>query len=86
MNRLSEYKDLIFTSYIDGLRKNGWEGDEETLELGYLLSFAFRSAWEIPLMLRQLQQDQDSPECKRLICITKLQMESAEQAERLGSL
>ncbi|WIV21071.1 hypothetical protein QPK24_10550 [Paenibacillus polygoni] len=86
MNRLSEYQDLIFTSYIGGLRKNGWDGEEETVKLSYLLSFAFRSAWEIPLMLRQLQQEQDSPESKRLIYITKLQMDSAEQAERLGSL
>ncbi|MEF3353763.1 phosphotransferase [Paenibacillus sp. GYB006] len=86
IDRLSEYRDLIFTSYIGGLRKNGWNGNEETARLGYLLSFAFRSVWEIPLMLRQLQQDKDSPESKRLIYITKLQMDSAEQAERLGSL
>lgn len=86
MNRFSEYRDLIFTSYIGGLRKNGWDGDEDTVKLGYLLSFAFRSVWEIPLMLRHLRQDQDSPESKRLISITKLQMDAAAQAERLVSL
>ncbi|WP_454190823.1 oxidoreductase family protein [Paenibacillus sp. Marseille-Q7038] len=84
INRLREYRDLFFTSYIDGLRKNGWNGDELTAKLGYLLSFAFRSIWEVPVMLRQFQQDQDSPESKRMICVTELQMDSAEEAERLG--
>ncbi|WP_227871963.1 phosphotransferase [Paenibacillus albus] len=78
-----EYQNLFISSYIKGLRRSGWVGDERLPRFGFLAAFALRADWEIPKLHRKLEQDRNSPTAIRLMSITELQMESALEAERL---
>ncbi|UOQ47639.1 hypothetical protein MUN88_16495 [Gracilibacillus caseinilyticus] len=46
------YKEVLFTSYIDGLRESGWNGDATLPKYGFYVSFALRSAWEMPKIIK----------------------------------
>ncbi|WP_336772080.1 phosphotransferase [Paenibacillus sp. MMO-58] len=81
VDRFEEYRELLMTSYLSGLRKTRWQGDEELVRFGYLASFSLRSVWEVPKMLKKVAHNPDSPESRKLMIITKLQMESAMEAE-----
>ncbi|MCK9861681.1 aminoglycoside phosphotransferase family protein [Paenibacillus sp. ATY16] len=81
VDRFKEYRDLFISSYISGLRKAGWQGDEELVRFGYLAAFSLRSVWEVSKMLKKQAQNPDSPESKKLMSITELQMETAMEAE-----
>ncbi|WP_240548086.1 phosphotransferase [Paenibacillus lignilyticus] len=81
-----DFKELLITSYIEGLGRAGWHGDESFPRFGYLAAFALRSVWEVPKLLRKMEQDAESEACQRLLLITELQMEAANEAERLRPL
>ncbi|WP_258394620.1 hypothetical protein [Paenibacillus sp. MDMC362] len=77
------YLELFITSYLKGMRKTGWDGDEDLPRFGFLAAFALRSVWEVPKMLKKLVQNPESQESKKLMLITKLQMEISKEVERL---
>lgn len=77
------YLELFFTSYLKGMRKTGWDGDEDLPRFGFLAAFALRSIWEVPKMLKKLEQNPESLESKKLLLITELQMEISKEVERL---
>ncbi|ACT01355.1 phosphotransferase [Paenibacillus sp. JDR-2] len=81
VDRFKEYRELFISSYISGLRKAGWQGDEEPVRFGYLAAFSLRSVWEVSKMLKKQALYPDSPESKKLMLITELQMETAVEAE-----
>ncbi|WP_256256228.1 phosphotransferase [Paenibacillus sp. BC26] len=85
-DQFHDYKELLITSYMEGLGRAGWHGDESLPRFGYLAAFALRSVWEVPKLLRKMEQDAKSEACQRLLLLTELQMEAANEAERLRPL
>ncbi|KRE30264.1 phosphotransferase [Paenibacillus sp. Soil522] len=83
IEQFKEYRELFMSSYIKGIRRAGWLGDENLPRLGCLAAFALRSIWEVPKLLKKLEQDPDSPESLQLMFITEQQMEAAIEVERL---
>lgn len=77
------YRELLFSSYLQGMRRAGWEGDESLPRFGYLAAFALRSIWEVPKMLQQLEQEPDSPKTKKMMLIAERQMEAMAEVEHL---
>src|SRR5690606_36017525 len=47
-----KFQDSLFTSYIEGLRDMGWQGDARLVQYGFFLSTALRSVWEVPEFLQ----------------------------------
>ncbi len=84
------FKELLFENYLDGLRETGWTGDSELARYGYCVSFAARSEWEVPLLMKAvvgLASDVTdktlSNKIKKYEQITSLQMDAAEEVEIL---
>lgn len=75
--------ELFISSYISGLKGAGWLGDEALPRFGCLAAFALRAVWEVPKLLKKLEQDPKSPESRKLMRIAEMQMEAAEEAEAL---
>lgn len=49
---------VIFDSYLEGLREVGWYGDERIVRCGYIISTAFRvGLWTLWLIKRALDRD-----------------------------
>ncbi|MDR9854229.1 phosphotransferase [Paenibacillus sp. VCA1] len=83
---LESYRDdleLFISSYISGLKGAGWRGDEALPRFGCLAAFALRAVWEVPKLLKKLEQDPKAPESRKLMRIAEMQMEAAEEAEAL---
>jgi len=92
IERFREYRAIFIESYIEGMRKMGWNGDERLPEFGFLASCAIRSVWEIPKLMikiveRNAKSNLDSAlediVIKRMVHVAELQMEMAEEANRL---
>ncbi|QTH43215.1 hypothetical protein J4772_01715 [Cohnella sp. LGH] len=77
---------MFISSYIKGMRRTGWLGDERLARFGFLAAFALRSIWEVPKLQKKLEQDESSPEIHKLISITEKQMEAAKEAEELREI
>lgn len=60
------YQDSLFTSYIDGLREVGWQGDARMAQYGLCLSTALRSVWEVPQFLSILSKLEEEPNNAKL--------------------
>ncbi|GIO31295.1 MULTISPECIES: phosphotransferase [Paenibacillus] len=75
--------ELFISSYITGLKGAGWYGDEALPRFGCLAAFALRAVWEVPKLLKKLEQDPKSPESRKLMRIAEMQMEAAEEVEAL---
>ena len=86
LERYQEYRELFISSYIRGMRRAGWLGDESLPRFGFLAAFALRSIWEVPKLQEKLEQDRSSPEIQKLRTLTEKQMEAAIEAERLRKL
>ncbi|MCM3633603.1 phosphotransferase [Paenibacillus camelliae] len=59
-SQYQEFQDALFTSYIEGLRDMGWQGDARMAQYGFFISTALRSVWEVPQFLQihsQLAED-----------------------------
>lgn len=83
VDRFEVYRELFISSYIIGLRKYGWQGEEELVRFGFLAAFSLRSVWEIPKMLKKLAQNPESSESKKWMIIAELQMGTAIEVERM---
>lgn len=83
--QIREYRELFFASYIEGLREAGWEGDERLPRFGFLASFALRSIWEVPKLLRKLLEEGESPQHLHRLFVCEEQMEAADEARKLLS-
>ncbi|SDW15020.1 phosphotransferase [Paenibacillus sp. CF384] len=86
MDRFRAYREHLLSSYLEGMKRTGWNGDEFMARFGYLASFALRAVWEVPKLLRKWEQNAESAECQRLLLITELQMEAVNEVERLRTL
>jgi hypothetical protein len=82
---MGDYRELFFSSYIEGMRKAGWQGDERIPRIGFLESFALRSVWKVSKLLRKLQQDGESLQTIRLMRVAEAQMAAAHEAGELRS-
>ncbi|MBD2869073.1 phosphotransferase [Paenibacillus sp. IB182493] len=83
IDQFGEYRELLLSSYLKGMRDAGWRGDETLPRFGYLAAFALRSVWEVPKLLQKLAQDEHSSESLRLLQIAEYQLEAGIEAERL---
>lgn len=85
------FQDLLFTNYIEGLQDTGWKGDIVLPRYGFCTSFALRSNWEVPKLMKLasssiIESDTiDNHSIKLLTNITTLQMKAGNEAERLYS-
>ncbi|MFD0868869.1 phosphotransferase [Paenibacillus residui] len=92
---LDEYRELFIGSYIEGMRQSGWNGDERDIRLGFNISCAARSVWEVPKLLRKVTEAVNKPEeersagsaaealLERLVRATEIQMEMAAEMDEL---
>ena len=76
------YENLLFTNYVVGLKQGSWNGDAKEARYGFCSSFALRSAWEMPKLIKLAAEADDSKalEIKKLKSITKLQMTLGKEA------
>ena len=76
------YENLLFTNYVDGLKQGGWNGNTNEARYGFCSSFALRSAWEIPKLIKLAAEANSSKEyeIKKLKYITNLQMTLGKEA------
>jgi len=81
VEQFMEYRELFYSSYIKGMRRAGWDGDENLPRFGFLAAFAIRSIWEVPKLLKKLEAD--SPDVLQLMLVTEQQMEAVKEVERL---
>lgn len=79
------YENLLFTNYLDGLKQTGWNGNAKEARYGFCISFALRSAWEMPKLIKLAAEADKSKEheIKRLKYITNLQMTLGKEATEL---
>lgn len=80
-----EYRELFFTSYMEGMREAGWQGDSNLSRFGFVASFAMRAIWEAPKLLRWLEHKREASDTDKLMRIVEYQMEAALEAEKLLS-
>jgi hypothetical protein len=83
IEQFAMYQELFMSSYLNGLSHAGWHGDENLPRFGCLAAFALRSIWEVPKLLKKLEQNPESSECLQLLLITEKQMEAAAEVVRL---
>ncbi|WP_377559116.1 oxidoreductase family protein [Ornithinibacillus salinisoli] len=83
------YQDLLFTNYIEGLRDAGWNKDSTLARYGFCISFALRSAWEVPKLIKQtadsiMMSDKEKMQSIEILTrITSIQMELGKEAEKI---
>jgi len=91
IEKVDDYKELLFTSYIEGLKEAGWHGDNTLPQFGFYMSFALRSAWEVPKLIKLAADYSIKPEkdmlheIELLIRITNTQMQLGKEANTLCS-
>ncbi len=51
-DRMGELETAVFTSYLDGLRLAGWDGDHREVRLAMMAS-GIKYAWLLPQMLAE---------------------------------
>ncbi|MGV3465173.1 MAG: phosphotransferase [Heyndrickxia sp.] len=85
------YQELLFRNYLEGLMDAGWNGDRALPRYGFCASFALRSAWELPKLIR-LSASSPTELDSRNICAKKLltrivsiQMDLGKEANELLS-
>ncbi|WP_068775034.1 phosphotransferase [Paenibacillus sp. FJAT-26967] len=61
-NQYDEFQRSLYTSYLEGLRSAGWQGDEKLMRYGFYLSTALRSVWEVPQYFSILAQLDAAPQ------------------------
>ncbi|MEO4055043.1 hypothetical protein [Solibacillus sp. CAU 1738] len=83
------YQDLLFTNYIEGLMDAGWKGDITLPRYGFCASFALRSVWEMPKLIKLVANSQlEKGEIQISIIetlerIVRLQMDLGKEANNL---
>lgn len=83
------YKELLFTNYIDGLREVGWNGDTTLPKYGFYVSFALRSVWEVPKLIKLAANSVVEYEKEKIHAIEilrriiSIQMELGKEADRI---
>ncbi|WP_230200121.1 oxidoreductase family protein [Bacillus niameyensis] len=81
------YKELLFTNYIEGLREAGWDGDVTLPKYGFYITFALRSAWEVPKLIKLaadyiVKSNKEKKHAIELLTrITSMQVELGKEAE-----
>ncbi|AZS16602.1 phosphotransferase [Paenibacillus lutimineralis] len=60
------FQNSLFTSYIEGLREMGWQGDARVAQYGFCLSTALRSVWEVPQFFSILSKLEEEPNNTKL--------------------
>lgn len=90
LEKHSEYQEFLFDHYAAGLRQKGWNEDVRLARYGFCATFALRSVWEVPQLVKavvnEVQDDQricSNGKIHKLISITSLQMKAAEEANQL---
>ncbi|WP_010097252.1 phosphotransferase [Ornithinibacillus scapharcae] len=78
-----EYQGHLFNHYLQGLREAGWNGDERYARYGFATGVAFRSAWEVPKLLKLKVQNIDRAAIEKYTRIVQVQMKFAEEIEKL---
>ncbi|GAA0339987.1 hypothetical protein GCM10008967_32970 [Bacillus carboniphilus] len=61
IDRAEEYMELLFSHYVEGLGEAGWRGDTTIPMYSYYLSFACRSFWEVPKLIKLLAEPKVKP-------------------------
>ncbi|GAA0384850.1 phosphotransferase [Paenibacillus motobuensis] len=84
------YQNSLFTSYIEGLREMGWQGDARMAQYGFCLSTALRSVWEVPQFFSILSKLEEEPnntklreKLNQLDSIIKIHKKLIEEADSL---
>lgn len=87
IEKMDDYKELLFTNYLSGLREVGWNGDATLPKYGFYASFAIRSAWEVPKLFKLTadsvhKSEKDKIQAIEILTrITSMQMELGKEAE-----
>ncbi|MBC5636173.1 hypothetical protein H8S33_04945 [Ornithinibacillus sp. BX22] len=80
------YQERLFDEYLEGLRLMGWKGNPLLPKLGFYLSVAFRSAWEMPKLMKLLANstiNELDKVIEKYMTIVEVQMRLAEEADRI---
>lgn len=80
------YQEQLFEEYLEGLKLAGWKGNPLLPKLGFFLSVAFRSAWEMPKLIKLLANSSANELDKvieKYMTIVEVQMRLAEEADRI---
>lgn len=61
-DQYDEFQASLYSSYLEGLRTTGWQGNERLVRYGFCLSTALRSVWEVPQYFSMLAKLENEPQ------------------------
>lgn len=83
VNKAWECQGHLFNHYLQGLREAGWNGEARVARYGFATSVAYRSAWEVPKLLKLKVENTDQEAIEKYTQIVHIQMKFAEEVEEL---
>ncbi|RJX39912.1 hypothetical protein D3P09_11015 [Paenibacillus pinisoli] len=84
----AEYREELFSSYVQGLRAAGWEGDAKLARFGFMTAASLRYIMVMDKLLRGMEDDSNTDEefgTSHLEAVTKELLHMAEEAWHLRS-
>lgn len=88
IDRVALYKEEIFSSYMQGLKAAGWEGDSKLARYGFLAAASLRHIMVMDKMLRGMEEGNSKNEessTSHLIAVAQELLHMAEEAWHLRS-
>ncbi|MFF2885938.1 phosphotransferase [Paenibacillus sp. NPDC057967] len=88
VNQAAEYKEELFSSYVEGLRAAGWEGDSKLVRFGFTVTASLRYIMVMDKLLRGLEEGSSNNEesnTSHLEAVTQELLHMAEEAWSLRS-
>ncbi|RJE88360.1 hypothetical protein D3P07_10145 [Paenibacillus sp. 1011MAR3C5] len=86
VDQASEYKEELFSSYVQGLRASGWEGDSKLARFGFATAASLRYIMVMDKLLRGLEEGSIKNEESNLSHLEAVTQELLHMAEEAWSL
>lgn len=83
VDQAAEYKEALFSSYVQGLRAAGWEGDSKLARFGFMTAASLRYILVMDKLLRSLEDGSSTNEessTSHLEAVTQELLHMAEEA------
>ncbi|KKO53155.1 hypothetical protein [Paenibacillus sp. DMB20] len=88
VNKVAEYKEMLFLSYMQGLRDVGWDGNSKLARFGFTATASLRFIMVIDKLLSILQEDErmnQNDKSSHLLSVTQELLKMAEESWNLRS-
>ncbi|MHA7967520.1 hypothetical protein ACX93W_25690 [Paenibacillus sp. CAU 1782] len=86
INKVEEYKEALFQSYLQGLRDKGWKGNSKLVRFGFIASTSLRFIMVIDKLIRNLEETDrknQKEKSRHLVLVAQALLEMAEESWKL---